>query len=88
MCAALRDLEELSRPIADVETDGKGLPILLRQYARVGGRLLGFNVDRKFSNTLDGLIVVDLRKTEPAMLERYMGCEAAALFRRRHGCDC
>jgi putative hemolysin len=86
MCAALRDLEELSRPITDVETDGKGLPILLRQYARVGGRLLGFNVDRKFSNVLDGLIVVDLRKTEPAVLERYMGSEAAALFRRRHGC--
>ncbi|MGA9510854.1 MAG: GNAT family N-acyltransferase [Candidatus Sulfotelmatobacter sp.] len=86
MCAALRDLEELSRPITDVETDGKGLPILLRQYARVGGRLLGFNVDRKFSNTLDGLIVVDLRKTEPAMLERYMGSEAALMFRQRHGC--
>jgi len=86
MCAALRDLEELSRPITDLETDGKGLPILLRQYARVGGRLLGFNVDRKFSNALDGLIVVDLRKTEPAMLERYMGCKAALTFRRRHGC--
>jgi hypothetical protein len=69
-----------------VETDGKGLPILLRQYARIGARLLGFNVDRKFSKVLDGLIVVDLRKTEPAVLERYMGGEAAALFRQRHGC--
>jgi putative hemolysin len=86
MCHALRDLEELSQPITDVETDGKGLPILLRQYAKIGGKLLGFNVDRKFSNVLDGLVVVDLRKTEPAVLERYMGREAAAKFRERHGC--
>jgi putative hemolysin len=84
MCHALRDLEELSEPITDVEADGKGLPILLRQYAKIGGRLLGFNVDRKFSNVLDGLVLVDLRKTTPAVLERYMGREAAVRFRQRH----
>jgi hypothetical protein len=87
MCAALHDLEELSQPITDVETDGKGLPVLLRQYAKIGGRLLAFNVDRKFSNVLDGLVVVDLRKTEPGVLERYMGREGAMMFRRRH-CGC
>jgi putative hemolysin len=87
MCAALRELEQLSQPITDVEPDGKGLPVLLRQYAKIGGKLLGFNVDRKFSNVLDGLMVVDLRKTEPAVLERYMGREAAIAFRRRHGCS-
>jgi putative hemolysin len=84
MCRALHGLEELSQPITDLETDGKGLPILLRQYAKVGGRLLGFNVDRKFSNVLDGLVVVDLRKVEPAMLERYMGRNSATQFRQHH----
>jgi hypothetical protein len=82
---ALRDLDELSDPIGDVETDGKGLPILLRQYAKIGGRLVGFNVDRKFSNVLDGLVVVDLRRTEGAVLDRYMGRESAEKFRRHHG---
>lgn len=85
MCRALRDLDELSQPITDVEPDGKGLPILLRQYAKIGGRMLGFNVDRKFSDVLDGLVVVDLRQTDPAVLERYMGREAAARFRNIHG---
>jgi putative hemolysin len=84
MHRALRGLDELSQPITDVEADGKGLPILLRQYAKIGGKLLSFNVDRKFSNVLDGLVVVDLRQTEPAVLERYMGREAAARFRRVH----
>jgi putative hemolysin len=85
MCHALRDLEELSEPITDVEADGKGLPILLRQYAKIGGKLLGFNVDRKFSNVLDGLVMVDLRQTGTAVLERFMGREAAAGFSRQHG---
>jgi putative hemolysin len=87
VCHALRDLEELSEPIADVESDGKGLPILLRQYAKVGGKLLGFNVDRKFSDVLDGLVVVDLRRTEPSALERYMGRDGATAFRRHHRLD-
>jgi len=85
MCRALRDLDELSEPITDVEADGKGLPILLRQYAKIGGKLIGFNVDRKFSNVLDGLVVVDLRQTDPAVLERYMGREAVTAFRKIHG---
>jgi putative hemolysin len=85
MCHALRDLEELSEPITDVESDGKGLPILLRQYAKIGGKLLAFNVDRKFSNVLDGLVMVDLRQTATGVLERFMGREAAAGFRRYHG---
>ena len=85
MCRALRDLDELSQPITDIESDGKGLPILLRQYAKIGGKLLGFNVDRKFSNALDGLVVVDLRTTDPAVLDRYMGKEAAMKFRSMHG---
>jgi putative hemolysin len=87
MCHALRDLEQLSQPITDVEADGKGLPILLRQYAKIGGKLLGFNVDRQFSNVLDGLVVVDLRKTDSAMLERYMGREGAMRFRSQHACN-
>jgi putative hemolysin len=84
MAHALRDLDDLSEPINDVETDGKGLPILLRQYAKIGGKLLGFNLDRKFSNVLDGLVVVDLRETESPVLDRYMGREAAARFRQVH----
>ncbi len=84
MCRALRDLDDLSQPITDIEADGKGIPILLRQYAKIGGKMLGFNVDRKFSNVLDGLVVVDLRQTDPDVLDRYMGRNAAAKFRSIH----
>jgi putative hemolysin len=85
MCKVLGDLNQLAEPISDMEVDGKGLPILLKQYAKVGGELVGFNVDRYFSNVLDGLVVVDLRRTERSTLERYMGRDGLAKFYGHHG---
>ena len=57
----LPSLEELSASLQDIEADAKGVPVLIRQYLKAGGRLLGFNVDRKFSNALDVLVMADLR---------------------------
>ena len=74
------DIEELSTLIADIEIDRKGVPVLLRQYLKLGGELVAFNVDPNFANALDGLIVVDLHKTDVRVLARYMGAEGAAAF--------
>jgi putative hemolysin len=82
--AQLRNLDDVSSFIAEIEADHKGVPILLRQYLRLGGRLLGFNVDPAFSNVLDVLIMVDLRHTDPKILGRYMGREGVARFRASH----
>ncbi|MFY9674375.1 MAG: hypothetical protein WAK13_07970, partial [Terriglobales bacterium] len=87
LCTAIRDLDELAEPISDVEEDGKGIPILIRQYAKLGGKLVAFNLDRKFSSVVDGLVILDLRQTNPVILERYMGKEALAGFRRFHRLD-
>ena len=84
ICSALRDLDELAEPISDVEEDGKGLPVLIKQYAKVGGKLIAFNLDRKFSDVVDGLVIVDLRQTDPGVLERYMGKDGYEAFRRYH----
>jgi putative hemolysin len=85
--ADLKDIEQLSRAIARIEHDSKGVPILLKQYLKLGGRLLGFNADDQFSDALDGLVVVDLRASEPRVLARYMGEEGAAAFFAYHGSD-
>ncbi len=78
------DLDELSGLIAEMESDGKGIPILVKQYLKTGGRLLAFNVDRGFSDALDALIMVDLRTAPAATLERFMGKPAAAAFAAWH----
>jgi len=74
------DIEDLSAVVGDLERKNTGVPVLLRQYLRLGGKLLGFNVDAKFAHALDGLILVDLTKTEPKLLERYLGTREAAAF--------
>jgi hypothetical protein len=74
------DIEDISLSIAEIEDDGKGVPVLLRQYLRTGGRLLGFNLDPSFSDVLDALIVADLRTAPLALLERCMGRAEAKAF--------
>ncbi len=81
------DIEELSALVADIETDQKGVPILLKQYLKLGGKLIGFNVDPAFSSALDGLIIVELLKTDVRLLERYLGEEGSAAFRVYHQVD-
>jgi putative hemolysin len=78
------DIDELSSLVAGLEPDGKGAPVLLRQYLRLGGRVLGFNIDTEFANSLDCLILVDLRKTDPKVLRRYMSDSAWARFQQSH----
>ena len=74
------DIEDLSAVVGEIEQSQTGIPVLLRQYLKLGGKLLSFNVDPKFANALDGLILVDLTKTEPKLLERYFGERNASTF--------
>jgi len=41
-------------------------------------------VDRKFSDVLDGFVLVDLRETESNVLEKYMGKDGLKAFRQYH----
>ncbi len=67
------DVEDLSAVVSDIDPGQGGIPVLLRQYLRLGGKLVGFNVDPQFADVLDGLIVVDLVKTDSKLVERYLG---------------
>lgn len=76
LLTSLADLQLLSRVIARID-EGKGVPVLLRQYLGLNGKLVSFNVDPAFNNALDGLIVVDLRNVTSKTLARYMGQQQA-----------
>ncbi len=84
LAAALADEDRVSELVGDIEQDGKGLPILLKQYLKLGGSVVGFNVDPDFGNALDGLIVVDLLKTDRKVLDRYLGRDGASSFLAHH----
>jgi putative hemolysin len=76
-----RDLDELSAFVADIEPDGKGVPVLIRQYLRLGARVLGFNRDPSFANSVDCLVLVDLKDTAPQLLRRYVGTAGVEAIR-------
>ncbi len=64
----------------ELEKDNKGVPVLVKQYLKLRGRFVAFNVDPDFSEVVDGLIFVDLRKTYRTVLDKYMGQENAMRF--------
>ena len=80
----ISDVDNVSAIVQDIEEDKKGIPILLRQYLKLGGRILAFNLDKDFSSVVDGLIAIDLRKTDTRTRIKYMGEEANAQFCKYH----
>lgn len=75
-------LESVSRLVQAADPEGRDIPVLLRQYLRLGGRLLGANRDRRFNDAIDELIVVDLLAAPPALAARYLGEDGLAAVRR------
>jgi hypothetical protein len=78
------DVENISLMISEIEADGKGIPILIKQYLKLAGTFVGFNVDKRFSDVVDGLVIVDLMQTDPKLLRRFMGSEGADWFHSHH----
>lgn len=62
------DINKIERIIMDIEP-GYRIPVLLRKYLEINGKIIGFNVDPKFNDCLDGLLIVDLYKTPPDVIK-------------------
>jgi putative hemolysin len=67
------DADAADRLIREMESDGKAMPVLLRQYLKLNARAIGFSVDPEFGNVLDALMAVDLTRVQPNILRRYFG---------------
>lgn len=70
---AVPDVRVLNSLVNNLEQDGKNVPVLLRQYLRLGGEMLSFGIDNDFGGTLDCLVLVDLSRTPERILRRYRG---------------
>jgi putative hemolysin len=78
LTAAPVALDDLGGLVKDLE--GRGIPVLLRQYLKLGARTLAVSVDPAFSNVVDALVVVDLDAVDVKTLSRYMGADGARAF--------
>lgn len=81
---ALADIEELAAVMQAINPDCTGVPVLLRQYLKLGAVVAGFNVDPDFADSLDCMIVTDLRRTADRSLARYLGQSGLEVFRQWH----
>lgn len=67
------DIEQVSHLVSGIEKDKKPVPVLLKHYLKLNGRMLSFNIDPDFGDCLDGLVLVDLVKVEPRFMFNMMG---------------
>ena len=72
----------LFRSKANRDVLGAQVPMLYKQYVDLcepgGARFLAFGVDPDFSDSVDGLIEVDIQRMRPKKRQRYLGATADA----------
>jgi putative hemolysin len=83
MLAELSNVKMLSKLIGRCDP-GKAVPVLLRHYLSVNGKLACFNMHPNFSDSLEGLIIVDARKTNAKTLRRFLGADGSEHFMSFH----
>lgn len=69
----LQRIDDVSSLISGLEKDGKGVPVLLRQYLKFNGSIISFTINNDFSNVMESLVVVDLMRSEKSVLKRFVG---------------
>ncbi len=61
---------QVDKTIAGIEPFHLSIPILLKKYIKENAEIIGFNVDPHFNNSLDGLMILDLRNLNSDMVDK------------------
>lgn len=67
--ATENDLKKLDRLIQEIEPSSYTVPVLLKKYLHQNASILGFNLDPKFNNALDGLMLLDMHQLPAETIE-------------------
>ncbi len=54
------EISSLDKFIGDVDQKNNGLPVLLKKYLGLNAKIVAFNVDPKFNNCVDGMLLLDI----------------------------
>jgi putative hemolysin len=65
---ASHDINKIEKIIMGIEP-GYRMPVLFRRYMEINARIVGFNVDPKFNNCLDGLMILDVYSAPPDLVK-------------------
>ena len=80
----ISSIDLLDKLILDIEGNKQGVPILIKKYLQLNGKVISFNVDYNFSEVLDALMILDLCEVPEsiiAMLSKDMGIDVYQRFK-------
>ena len=63
-------LKSLDTLISEIETTHIKVPVLLRQYIALNAKIICFNIDPKFSNSLDGFLILDMENVPDDIIDK------------------
>jgi putative hemolysin len=63
------DFNTLDCVIKDMEPVSNKMPVLLKKYLQLGGKIVSFNVDPDFNNSLDGLLILNIKDIHPELIQ-------------------
>jgi putative hemolysin len=66
------DIKVLDGMISDIETSNMKIPVLLKKYLKQNAKIIAFNVDPKFNNSLDGFLVMNVEEVPEDTFEMVM----------------
>jgi len=64
-------IERLDKAIKVLESNNLSIPVLLKKYLELNGKIIGFNVDPAFNNCIDGLLLVDLFDVPVSIIQSF-----------------
>ncbi|MDD2634571.1 MAG: lysophospholipid acyltransferase family protein [Bacteroidales bacterium] len=66
-----KDISTLDRLIRDIDLNNFGIPVLIKKYLSLGGKILDFNIDPKFNYSVDGLVVLEIDVVSEEVIKSY-----------------
>lgn len=65
------DMSAIDRLVKDIDTNHIGIPVLIKKYLSLGGRIIEFNVDPDFNYAIDGFVVLDIDIVSEEVINSY-----------------
>lgn len=78
-------IDYIDKLVLDIERRDLSVPILLKKYLALGGKIIGFNIDPDFNDSIDALMLLDLNlipESKIEMLSKELEIDAVRRFRK------
>lgn len=67
-----KDLMKLDKLIQEIEPKPLNIPVLFKKYIKQNAKVIGFNLDPKFNDALDGLMLLDIYDVPASTIQSLM----------------